>query len=427
MQSVISESQRRVWLGGFLLWVGGTLSFMAAMGITAGVFAGISLYVFGRESRVLKEFPWHATRGFLWACAAVMVTSILSLIVAYLDPPLGVAPDGWKGVTKFHYFLYPFLTALVIRHTGGDPHNHALWKVLRVMILFVSIVTIAQHFGGYLFPESWLSHRFFRPMAYMKKNFHGQGLMMFHLSFAAAMCFATSYVAAHWIWNKSLMNHRKQWAGAVLLLLATLATYFTFSRAVWVAMVAMFAVLGFLRRPKWGLYTLIFSGVLALSLFQFNNTFRERVNDSWAGKMGRVIVWAAALDMVKDRPLVGVGFGKTGQYSHEYARKALGGADPWFSSHAHNNVLDVAAATGIPGLLAFTAWWFVLFAYMWSNFKESAPEAKWLAAGTLAAAVAFHVNGLTQVNFWDAKTQHTLMLWGGLVLAQRIWIREKRA
>ncbi|NUM87785.1 MAG: O-antigen ligase family protein [Bdellovibrionales bacterium] len=427
MQSVITEPQRRFWLGAFLLWVVGTLTFMAAMGITAGVFAAASLYVLWRSPEVWRGFPWHTISGFAWACLLVMLTSALSLLAAYLDPPLGVPPDGWRGITKFHYFLYPVFTALVIRQTGGDPHNHALWKALRWMILLVSVVTVLQHFGGWIFPERWLSHRFFRPMAYMPKNFHGQGFMMFHLSFAAVMCFCTSYVAAHWIWNRRMMSIGKRWAGGALAVLATLATYFTFSRAVWGALVAMFVLLAFLRRPRWGLAAMLGASLLALALFQFNEAFRQRVNDTWAGTRGREIVWGAAMEMIQDRPLVGVGFSKTGQYSHDYARRSLGGVDPWFSSHAHNNLLDVAAATGIPGVLAFAAWWLVLFSYMWRNFREAAPEARWLGAATLAAAVAFHVNGLTQVNFWDAKTQHTLMLWAGLVLAQRAWIRKGHA
>jgi MYXO-CTERM domain-containing protein len=37
------------------------------------------------------------------------------------------------------------------------------------------------------------------------------------------------------------------------------------------------------------------------------------------------------------------------------------------------------------------------------------------------------VNGLTQVNFWDGKSQHTLMLWAGVVLALAIRRRREDA
>ena len=38
------------------------------------------------------------------------------------------------------------------------------------------------------------------------------------------------------------------------------------------------------------------------------------------------------------------------------------------------------------------------------------PEEKWISAGMLAAFTAFHINGITQVNFYDGKSQHSLML-----------------
>ena len=39
-------------------------------------------------------------------------------------------------------------------------------------------------------------------------------------------------------------------------------------------------------------------------------------------------------------------------------------------------------------------------------------------AAALAGLLAFQVNGITQVNFWDGKSQHTLMIWAGVVLSQ---------
>jgi O-antigen ligase len=93
------------------------------------------------------------------------------------------------------------------------------------------------------------------------------------------------------------------------------------------------------------------------------------------------------------------------------------GHKPLFSSHAHNNILDVLASTGVFGLIAFLAWWILLWRYLWQSFWRSPPELRWLPAACLAAFVAFQVNGLTQVNFFDGKSEHSLMLWAGISLA----------
>ena len=64
-------------------------------------------------------------------------------------------------------------------------------------------------------------------------------------------------------------------------------------------------------------------------------------------------MWQAARDMFLDRPLTGVGFSRTGELSPYYKKKNVYDETTDFTSHAHNNFLDILGATGGLGMLAF--------------------------------------------------------------------------
>lgn len=87
----------------------------------------------------------------------------------------------------------------------------------------------------------------------------------------------------------------------------------------------------------------------ALDYFRFTDVTQEAVtSQNWA-VIERVAHWQAALDMIARHPLFGVG---AGNYPAVYEWYALPGwVDPL--GHAHNYYLNIAAETGIPGLLIY--------------------------------------------------------------------------
>ena len=82
------------------------------------------------------------------------------------------------------------------------------------------------------------------------------------------------------------------------------------------------------------------------------------------------------------------------------------------------------AATGAIGFTAFLAWWGFLFWASWRAFRRAPAHERWLPAAAITGFLAFQVNGLTQVNYWDGKSEHALMLWTGVAVA--LWIRERK-
>jgi putative inorganic carbon (HCO3(-)) transporter len=135
------------------------------------------------------------------------------------------------------------------------------------------------------------------------------------------------------------------------------------------------------------------------------------ITDANYANVERLAFWQAALDMWRDRPWLGVGFGN---YAAAYPRYAL---PKWRASlgHAHNYYLNVAAETGLLGLAAYLALWLAAF---WQTARaarrEGDPYVRALALGALGVLVHVSVHNVVD-NLWvhDMYLQVALLL--GLV------------
>lgn len=406
---------RNWWIVSFAIFTVLSLSSMAGMSIGGGIYLACSLIF-------LKKF-WRAPEGdffrrtltspYALITYFLFFVSFLSLLNAALFPPWGPEAHGFSELKKYHHFLYPLLVALGLQFATKNKES-VFWKWWMVIGFLCIFMAIIQFWGGSLFPAEWLDSKFFRQSG-NSGRYHAQGLMFFHLSFASCMPFVAAPGLARALWPARGDSFRARMLWLSLGLGGALATFYTYSRIGWVALVVLLVTLGFLKKPKYGLFTLIFMCVVFLTTWHFSDSMRRRWNEANAGIFERKIVWAGAWEMFKERPVLGVGQGRTGLYSAAYSEKVIG-RKPEFSSHAHNNFLDIMASMGTIGLAAFLLWWGYLFLEASLAFRSFSEGEKWLPAAAIAGFISFHINGLTQVNFWDGKSQHTLMIWCGVIV-----------
>jgi O-antigen ligase len=89
-----------------------------------------------------------------------------------------------------------------------------------------------------------------------------------------------------------------------------------------------------------------------------------------------------------------------------------------FIGHAHSMPLELLSSMGAPGFLAYGFWWVAAFLVFRRLTADPGLARMGLTFRAMAAAsIAFLINGLTQVNFWDGKVLHQLMWTMGLALA----------
>lgn len=131
----------------------------------------------------------------------------------------------------------------------------------------------------------------------------------------------------------------------------------------------------------------------------------------WAVEI-RPLIWKSTARMILDRPLTGHGIGT---FALAYPRFRLSEyfAHPKaanLTEHAHNELLEVAAEQGIPGLISLLAVWGVAIYYgIKSVAVADNPISRRLLAGILAAALIFMLHGLIDVDLQFLPNQ--LLLW----------------
>jgi O-antigen ligase len=114
----------------------------------------------------------------------------------------------------------------------------------------------------------------------------------------------------------------------------------------------------------------------------------------------RLILWRAGLEMIRERPLVGIG-------AHQARREADRFIDPGYRRpgpplHLHSAPLTLAAERGLPALLLAGALFLLTFRRI-GVYAAAGDEPLAMARGAGAAVAGFLVMGLFEDNFGDAE------------------------
>ena len=193
---------------------------------------------------------------------------------------------------------------------------------------------------------------------------------------------------------------------AVLPLCVLLLTY---TRGVWVGMLAALVLYLALRRPL-GLLVLVPAAVAVFLLLPpaIQQRARSIADLTDPTSRDRIAMARAGLRMVRDHPLFGVGPDMVKRLYPEYRDpEAVRPLVP----HLHNNALQFAAASGLPAAAAYGALVaVVLFGAVRRLRRETQPERAALLAGALLAVTALTVAGLFEYNFGDTEVEMATLL-----------------
>lgn len=205
--------------------------------------------------------------------------------------------------------------------------------------------------------------------------------------------------------------------GIVTAVAGTLGVILSWSRGAWLGFLAGAAVLALFssRRLFFGI-VIMGSAVLlvsaglwlgvsakagpALAVIERLSGFREEftlgdvrgvdINDANYSVLERLAHWQAAADMARDDLWTGVGFGN---YAAAYEGYDLINF-PEALGHAHNYYLNLLAEVGLPGLLAYAAFWiFIIIQTIRLSYRVAWPE-RGVVVGLLAAWAALSVHHL---------------------------------
>jgi putative inorganic carbon (HCO3(-)) transporter len=209
---------------------------------------------------------------------------------------------------------------------------------------------------------------------------------------------------------------RGAWAG-IALALGTVTAFWSHRSRIMLASGAIAAVpvaaLAFLNlRPA----EITSRLATAVDYFRFIDVRQETVTPDNLAVIERMAHWQAALDMIAANPLLGVG---AGNYSAAYENFMVPGWEEALG-HAHNFYLNIAAETGIVGLLVYLALFAVAGAHTVRWLIRSDRDTclthrhlwKGILLGVLGALIASAVH-----NMFDSLFVHGMSVQLGMILA----------
>ena len=277
----------------------------------------------------------------------------IATIATSLSPVKKAAFAGWTKLT-----LYLLLFALCARLLKSSRIRSWLIAVYLHISLIVSVNGLRQWFFGakalatWVDPESSLS-KTTRVYSYLGNPnlLAGYILPAVILSFIAIFAWRSGFTKA---------------LALTMFIVNSACLILTFSRGGWIGLVASFLVLLVLLLYWWSIYMppfwrtwslpilLISLGTVSVLAVLFVPPVRERVLSIFAGRGDssnnfRINVWMAAIEMIKDRPVIGIGPGNSAfnQIYPLYQR-------PNFTAlSAYSVFLEIAVETGLIGFVCF--------------------------------------------------------------------------
>jgi len=236
----------------------------------------------------------------------------------------------------------------------------------------------------------------FRASSFSGSYMHAGGLFMMGVITAAC-------IVAYRFKNEN-GDHTPKFLYVGGLIIISIGLLFTFTRGSWIAAGVGLAVLTFLTDKR------LFGGLLILLVLTgalaWNTSFMRRLSSSFilkdnTSQMERVYMWKAGLQIIKDRPLLGIGTANLEKIYPTY--KDPRAVEP-NAGHVHNNILQIAIIDGLPGLAAFL-WIFVAF---WIELYKGIKKAnnavfKYVLIGGFSISIAFFVNGFFEYNFFSSQ------------------------
>lgn len=353
--------------------------------------------------------PIHILVFFYWGIATIATS---------LSPVKKAAFSGWTKLT-----LYLLLFALCARLLKSSRVRSWMIAVYLHISLIVSINGLRQWFFGakalatWVDPESSLS-KTTRIYSYLGNP----NLLAGYILPAVILSFIAIF-AWHSLPKKAL--------ALTMFIVNSACLVLTFSRGGWIGLVASFLVLLVLllywwsidMPPFWRTWSLpiLLASLAIVSVFAvlFVEPVRERVLSIFAGRGDssnnfRINVWMAAIEMIKDRPVIGIGPGNSA-FNKIYPLYQR----PNFTAlSAYSVFLEVAVETGLIGFFCFL--WLLLVTFN-SGFMQLRrlrlqrnTEGLWLLGG-IAILAGMLGHGLVDTVWYRPQVNTIWWLIVGLV------------
>jgi O-antigen ligase len=223
----------------------------------------------------------------------------------------------------------------------------------------------------------------------------------FTLSFGCLLAMFLMFSLAYLFWGQ--VGNKTRFGLLLLSGSMLISLLWTEARGAWLGFIGASLSLAWLKDKRLIVGLLICLVLISFFLpnnyiAEFKSSFDIKENSS---NLGRLALWKGSWEMFKDHFINGVGLGHfTDQYLAHYEQPNTTNA-----KHAHNNFLHLLATTGIIGFTAFCALLLMILKVLYMGYQRISDE-NWqlFILASLAAVIAFNIQGVTEYNFYDSET-----------------------
>ncbi len=343
----------------------------------------------------------------LWPVAAYLGFQLLSVLFS---------PDLLTGLRAFRAEWIILLYFLVVNMVEDGRSVRRLADVLVLTTVLVSLYAIWQHWAG------WDLYRQ-RPLRATGSVFEATGLFGHHLTFGGYIMMVLMLSGSLFLFGSR--NRARIFYGLSSLVLF-LALLFSYARSAWLGFLAGTLAVAMVRGRRAltvilpGIAVVIVMAVLLLPSVREQAGEIAGLFEDPMSKSSRLQMWSAAWRLIGDHPLLGGGSGQAAGLLPGYGCE-LGYA------HMHNDLLNVAANSGLPSLAAFVWIWVVLLrlTVRCRRNRRSGPWSAGMAAAGFGIVVAVLVAGLFQCYYTDAEDG--MLLWFCMGLVVTVCAQTERA
>jgi len=294
-------------------------------------------------------------------------------------------------------------------------------KVLkRIINLWLFSASVAAFYGIW---QTFSGYQLHRPdtLAPMGNYFRAVGFNGFYLTFAGFIMsvFIVSFCIS---FQSGIVKDR--WKYILVALASIIAVIGTFARSIWLSFAVVIPIFGIVKGKRIGSLVIATFLAIAVLILIFVPTIRDRAYSSIvpSENQTRLNLWKTSINISKDFPLTGIGEDNFDYYFGRY--KIEGYYD--VTVHPHNDYLTILVSSGIPGLIAFLAIWFIIVQIGFKTHKySSTPFLKELALGGTLAIIGFMIGGLFQNYYGTFSNCWGWWLIAGLTMASyRLYTKE---
>lgn len=364
------------------------------------------------NQKVIATAVWRSP--IVWAVGFYLIWTFITSITS--EYPVA----SFKFLLAKLWFIVPMLFLGPMVFKKKENVSRFIWLLVIGMLIAI-IYTLIRH-ASYSFGEQeghWVMSPLFKD----------------HTIYGAAVAFVTPLVFGLYFAKKHSLLMQVVIFGVIAIVLIGL--YFSYTRAAWLSVIASLAVLAVIKlRIKFSILASIavVAGIVLYFSFdqlqmemgrvksehtteEFGEKFSSAVNVTTdASNLERLNRWACAIDMFKERPIVGFG---PGTYAFEYARfqrpENLTIISTNFGDlgNAHSEYLGPLAEMGFMGLIAMILIVTAIFyksITLYNKWPKEDRETRTLLLVMILALVTYFVHGVLN-NYLDTD-KAAIPIWG---------------